>query len=225
MSAMSKLRNNSSQDQITHMIFDVDGTLVDNLDLIARSVNFAVEEIAGREFSREEVFSRFGPTLEQVVEEIVPDKNVKDAIKRYHAHYRKYFHQYARVYTGIPALISGLRSVGIRVGVCTGSDARMTQTTLEETDLREMFSVVVTADDVIELKPNPEGLTRTMQLMLANPDHTVYLGDAVRDIEASRRAGIKSAAALWGFGDLNELMAHRPDFAFRNPFYALDQLT
>jgi len=218
-------RINSSNGRIEYVIFDVDGTLVDNMELIVRSFNYAVGEVVGRSFSREEVYSRFGPTLEQMIHQTVPDKNAKQAVQRYHSHYRKYFHQYARVYVGIPELISGLENADIDVSVCTASDARMTKTTLDETGLRDQFSVIVTADDVIELKPNPEGLIRAIRLMLADVDRTVYLGDTIRDIEASTRAGIKSAAALWGFGDDYELRRHKPDFAFTDPSDALSQLT
>jgi pyrophosphatase PpaX len=222
---MPKTRNYSSQREVLHVIFDVDGTLVDNLDLIVKSFNFSVANIVGREYSREEVYSRFGPTLEQMVEDVVPADRAKDAVRRYHAYYGGHFHQYAHAYGGVTELVSGLRGSGINVSVCTASDARMTKTSLEESGLQEMFSVVVTADDVTELKPSPEGLIRAIRLMSANPDATVYLGDAVRDIEASRRAGIMSAAALWGFGNGNELKAHRPDFVFRNPADALEQFT
>ncbi len=219
------LKVNHSNHRIEHVIFDVDGTLLDNMELIVRSFNYAVADVVGRSFSREEVYSRFGPTLEQIIQQTVLGKNAEQAVQRYHSYYRKYFHQYARVYDEIPELIFGLQSAGVDVSVCTASDARMTKTTLDETGLRGQFSVIVTADDVTELKPNPEGLIRAVRLMSAAVDRTVYLGDAVRDIEASNRAGIKSAAALWGFGDDDELRMHRPDFAFTDPSDALSQWT
>ena len=101
----------------------------------------------------------------------------------------------------------------------------MTKTTLEESGLRDKFSVVVTADEVRRPKPDPEGLIRATTLMGANRDQTIYVGDAVRDIEAAKRAGIRSAAALWGFAKGNDLKAHHPDFAFKNPREALDYLS
>jgi len=207
------------------VIFDVDGTLVDNLELIVRSFNYAVEDLVSRSFSQKEVYARFGPTLEQMIEEIVSERNVDDAVQRYHAHYRKHFHQYARVYPGIPSLISGLRNICMNVGIYTGSDARMTKTTLDESGLRAAFSVIVTADDVREPKPDPEGLIKAMFMLQAKPEHTLYLGDAVRDVEASKRAGAISAAALWGFGDEKKLRAVHPNYAFSDAAEVLDQLS
>jgi HAD superfamily hydrolase (TIGR01509 family) len=199
----------------------MDGTLVDNLELIVRSFNHAVAELVGREFSRQEVFSRFGPTLEEIVEDTVPVDCCRSAVARYHAHYRKFFHKYAHVYPGITELITGLKQVDIAVSVCTGSDQRMTQTTLEESGLQRMFSAVVTADDVREQKPDPGGLILTMRLVNAPAARTICLGDAPRDIEASKRAGIISAAVLWGFGKEETLRAQEPDYVFGSPFDAL----
>src|SRR5208337_4049515 len=221
---MTKSEKHIERHQVAYVIFDVDGTLVNNLDLIVKSFNFAVGDIVGRKFSRKEVYSRFGPTLEDMIEEIVPTTEAKDAIQRYHSFYKKYFHRYARIYPSIEELVAGLVNARISVSVCTGADATMTSTTLAKSDLREKFSVVITADDVNRPKPDPEGLIRATTLMGAKPDQTIYVGDAVRDIEAARRAGVRSAAALWGFTKSDDLKAHHPDLAFNHPREALDYL-
>jgi len=210
--------------EIRHVIFDVDGTLVENMELIVRSVNFAVKGLVGKEFSRDELYASFGPTLEQIIADLVPPGERDKAVQRYHAYYREHFHELASVYEGIPALITRLRSEGIGMGLYTGSDGRMTKTTLELAGLQELFPIVVTADDVREGKPDPEGLIRVLELMRTTRDGALYLGDAVRDIQAAKRASIWSAAALWGFGDPAALRNSGPDFVFENPLDALHEL-
>lgn len=210
---------------VSHVIFDMDGTLVDNLELIVRSFNYAVTKFVGREFSKGEVFARFGPTLEKMVAGAVPKEDSKRAIARYHEHYREFFHKYARTYPGIIELITALRRANLITSVCTGSDRTMTQTTLGLSGLQNMFSAIVTADDVREEKPNPEGLILTMHLVNAPAAQTIYIGDAARDIEASKRAGIASAAVLWGVGKEAALRAQEPDYVFDSPLDALRQLT
>ena len=210
---------------MSHVIFDMDGTLVDNLELIVKSFNYAVARFVGREFSKAEVYARFGPTLERMVADTAPKKDRTAAIARYHEHYREFFHEYARAYPGITELITALRRAKIITSVCTGSDRRMTHTTLEQLGLKSLFAAVVTADDVREEKPDPAGLVLTMELAKTPPTQTIYLGDAARDIEASKRAGIASAAVLWGFGKEATLRAQAPDYVFDSPFDALRQLT
>ena len=100
----------------------------------------------------------------------------------------------------------------------------MTNTTLELTGLRQRFPVVVTADDVRRGKPDPEGLIRVLDLMHATRDGALYLGDALRDIQAAKRASIWSAAALWGFGEPTALKNSGPDFAFEKPLDVIQLL-
>jgi phosphoglycolate phosphatase-like HAD superfamily hydrolase len=57
--------------------------------------------------------------------------------------------------------------------------------------------------------------------MRADTVSTISLGDSARDIVASRRAGVRSAAALWGFGGEDKLKAAMPDYAFKTPSEAL----
>jgi HAD superfamily hydrolase (TIGR01549 family) len=210
--------------EISHVIFDVDGTLVENMKLIVRSVNFAVKNLGGKEFSRDELYARFGPTLEQIIADLVPSGERDNAVQRYHAYYREHFHELASVYEGIPALITRLKSEGIEMALYTGSDGRMTKTTLELTGLQGLFPITVTADDVREQKPDPEGLIRVLDLMRATREGALYLGDAVRDVQAAKRASLRSAAALWGFGDPTALRNSEPDFLFDKPVDALQEL-
>jgi HAD superfamily hydrolase (TIGR01549 family) len=213
------------QRRISYVIFDLDGTLVENLELIVRALNYAVKEFSGKKFSRAEVYPLFGPTLEQIVRELVPETKSEVAVQRYHAYYRDHFQELGRVYNGIPDLINRLQDMKLGIAICTGSDARMTKSTLELSLLQDIFQIVVTADNVKRAKPDPEGLVRALDLMHGHAKQAVYLGDSVRDIEASKRAGIGSAAALWGFGNPTDLVNSRPDFAFRDPSDALRQLT
>ena len=209
---------------LSHMIFDMDGTLVENMELIIRSVNFAVKDIVGKEFNRKELYSYFGPTLEQIIIELVPSGEAENAVRNYHAYYREHFKELAKVHEGIHALLRYLKDAGIETAIYTGSDARMTKTTLELTGLQDQFPVVVTADDVKKQKPDPEGLIRTIDLMHGKPETALYLGDAVRDVTAAKSASMLSAAALWGFADPARLRGSDPDFVFESPLDALRQL-
>lgn len=203
--------------KVKFVIFDVDGTLVDNLSLIVDSFNLAIANFAGRRFSIEEAYARFGPTLEEMIAGFVPANELANAIERYYGHYQAAFKSSARIYPGIPELVKSLQNAGVRTGACTGSSRRMAEITLEQSDLDQMFRVVTTADEVRYAKPDPESIVLTMQRMRADAGLTISLGDSARDIVASRKAGIRSAAALWGFGDESQLLSLHPDFAFRSP--------
>jgi len=207
----------TSLERIACLVFDVGGTLVDNLDLIVDSLNWAVAEHAGKRFTNEEAYARFGPTLEQMIAEFVPSDKLWEAIEDYHDHYEKCFSTMARPYPGIRELLETMIESEVKTPICTGSSKRITQARLECSGLKHLFSTIVSADDVVQQKPDPQGVILAMRLAEADPVHTVFLGDSVRDIEASRRAGIRSAAALWGFGDENQLRSAAPDYTFKEP--------
>ena len=126
-----------------------------------------------------------------MVAAIVPKEDDKRAIARYHKHYREFFHEYARTYPGIIELITALRRAN--TSICTGSDRKMTDTTLEKSGLRTMFSTVVTADDATREKLDRFDFDSSTQ-----PTQTIYIGNAARDIKGSKKTGIASAAVLWG---------------------------
>jgi pyrophosphatase PpaX len=218
---MSSASTNVPGRSFSYAVLDVDGTLVDNLDLIVESFNLAVSEFSGKRFTNAEAYARFGPTLEEMISEIVPAEQLNEAVERYYEHYQSHFDATARPYPGIPALLNAMEKAGVRMSACTGSSLRMTRITLGRSGLEGRFSAIVTADDVASPKPDPEGILLAVGLMQADPVHTISLGDSVRDIEASRTARVKSAAVLWGFGDRARLRAAKPDYVFQSPSEAI----
>jgi HAD superfamily hydrolase (TIGR01509 family) len=203
--------------RFSYAILDVDGTLVDNLDLIVDSFNVAVSDYAGKKFTNAEAYARFGPTLEKMIADIVPSRKLEDAIERYYEHYERHFDAMARPYPGVENLLDAMEKAGLRVSACTGSSLRMTEITLGRSRLRNAFSTIITADDVTSPKPDPEGILLAVRRMRADTVSTISLGDSARDIVASRRAGVRSAAALWGFGGEDKLKAAMPHYAFKTP--------
>ena len=198
-----------------YVIFDMDGTLVDTFELIADSYDFAVGTLPNKQLSGRRVSSTQGRTLEEALAEWVPLSDVPQAFERFHNYFERNFN--ASAFPGIRALLVGLRRRGVELAIFTGQTRKATQITLQNTELVSFFSKIVTADDVTEPKPSPEGLKLVLEGIRADPDRAVYVGDDPDDINASRRAGVKTAAALWGSIRREELLALQPDFTFGQP--------
>lgn len=218
------MRRTSSALTFAYVIFDTDGTLVDTLELIVASYNYAVAELLGKKFGTAEVSGLFGPTMEKILAKIVPSKYLKAAVARYHEYYQLHFRDHARIYPGIHELLSALHRTGKKLAVFTGAGEQAAKVTLEQAGLSGFFSTVVTGDDVSQPKPDPHGLILAMRAIGASADQTIYIGDTREDVEASRSAGIRSAVALWGSGDSSRLRALKSDFIFRDPSEALEVL-
>ena len=199
------------------MIFDTDGTLVEDLDLIVAAYNYAVSEYLGREFGLEEVSALFGPPMSKIVAKVVAPELLDSAVNKYHEYYSIHFHEQAKAYPGVCKMLTSLKEADYRLGVLTGAGREAAKITLEKSGLSQFFDSIVTGDDVTHPKPDPEGLGLVINLMKASPERTVCIGDSPLDIQASRRFGIRSGAALWASQNTEEIRALNPDFIFNRP--------
>lgn len=205
------------------VIFDMDGTLVDSLRLIVESFNHASHEFVKKPLSIEEAQCIPIGSLEEQLANYVPRDFVPEAVERYHDYYVQHFDDKDIVYPGIRTLLTTLHEGGVKLAVYTGADKQSAHHTLSRSRLSCFFESVVTGNDVIRPKPDPEGLAITMKAIEAYPAQTVYLGDHPNDVKASRATGIKSAAACWGSKHLSELKSLNPEFCFSRPCDAIGQ--
>jgi HAD superfamily hydrolase (TIGR01509 family) len=206
-----------AQDDIRCLIFDSDGTLVDTLDLIVAAYNYAVEPVFGKTFSEAQVSALFGPPMRRILANVLRPSAVNDAVNRYHAFYRQHFHDHVRVYPGILEVLTAIQKSGRKLGVLTGAGRVAAEVTLQYAQLSEFFQTLVTGDDVTHPKPDPQGLRMAISQIGEIPEKTVYVGDNVVDLEAAKRAGARSAAALWGSRHRDELTMWRPNYILREP--------
>jgi pyrophosphatase PpaX len=203
------------------IIFDMDGTLVNSFRLIVESFNRAGDGFMKKPLTIEEAQSIPGGSLEEQLANYVPRNLVPEAVERYHDHYVEHFDDEDIVYPGIRTLLTTLHDRGVKLAVYTGADKESAYYTLSCSRLSRFFQTIVTGNDVIRPKPDPEGLAITMKAIDAHPAQTVYLGDHPNDVKASRATGIKSAAACWGSKHLHELESLNPEFSFNDPIDAL----
>ena len=199
------------------VIFDMDGTLVDTFTLILASYGYAVAGCFSTQLKAPDLPSLSGYTLKDALAKSVPSDQIEMASDRYHEYFARRFARRTRTYPGIRKLLISLRQAGVMLGVFTGASRKSAQTALQLSGLDPFFHSIVTADDVSQPKPDPEGLHKAMNQLGASDDQTIYVGDDPDDIVASRRAGINAAAALWGSRKRDQLEALRPDFLLNDP--------
>jgi phosphoglycolate phosphatase/pyrophosphatase PpaX len=92
----------------------------------------------------------------------------------------------------------------------------MMEYTLNPFKLSEFFEVRITADDVRNSKPDPEGINLALTRIKADPRESMYVGDSPADVIAGRRAGVLTGAALWSPENRGDPTMEHPDFEFRS---------
>lgn len=199
------------------LVFDVDGTLVDTIDLIVESFNHAFETLTGRKRDREEIISLFGPTEENLLRRLFPARS-EEAISLFHSHYRSRHRELVQVFPGIRKLLASLTGRKILLAALTNKGRRSTIVTLEETGLAPFFKAVITGDDAPAPKPDPRGLLLALEHLNADPAESAFIGDAPVDLECARRAGTAAYLVAWGKVYPEETLARLgPDRLFHHP--------
>jgi len=105
----------------------------------------------------------------------------------------------ARPYPGITELLVELEQRNISWGIATNKPRYLTEPLLQCLDIRPPPGSVVCPDDVSERKPHPESLFLNCRELHCEPAQAIYVGDHLRDIEAGKRAGMHTIAAVYGY--------------------------
>ena len=103
------------------------------------------------------------------------------------------------LFDGIAALLDHLDDASRVWGVVTNKPAHLTEAILEKLALAERSVCTISGDTLATRKPDPAQLLHACQLAGVTTDECIYVGDAERDIEAGRRAGIATVAAGYGY--------------------------
>jgi phosphoglycolate phosphatase len=116
-------------------------------------------------------------------------------------HYEREICVDTRLFPGMDGLLAGIEARKMRWGIVTNKSTRLTRILVRALGLEARAACVVCGDTTPHLKPNPASLLHAArELSLAPPD-CLYLGDDLRDIQAARAAGMRSAAVEWGYGE------------------------
>ncbi|MEM6581544.1 MAG: HAD-IA family hydrolase [Pseudomonadota bacterium] len=105
----------------------------------------------------------------------------------------------ARPYEGISELLEELETMGIAWGIATNKPRYLTEALLQHLAIEPAPGSVVCPEDVKARKPDPESLFRNCHELNTQPQQSIFVGDHMRDIEAGRRAGMHTIAALYGY--------------------------
>ena len=104
-----------------------------------------------------------------------------------------------RPFQGMDTVIDTLDQQHIRWGIVTNKPGYLTEPLLATLNLSQRCACIISGDTLPQRKPDPEPLLHACRLAGGSPKYSIYVGDAERDIEAGRRAGMKTLAAMYGY--------------------------
>ena len=197
------------------VLFDLDGTLLDSIELILASYRHTFAAF-GRSALPEEHWRRgIGRPLEATFGEVADSLAERDAmILAYREHNIAHHEAMAAPYPGARDAVLALRDAGVRLGLVTSKRRIGAERGLRLLRLDGTFHVVIGADDTERHKPDPEPVLLAMSRLGCDAPEVLFVGDSTHDLNAGRRAGVATAAATWGPFPLPELTACEPTHSF-----------
>jgi pyrophosphatase PpaX len=192
------------------VIFDLDGTLADTIDLIVASYNHAYVTVTGRPRAESELRALIGrPLLETFA---ARDPEVADELQRAYTDWNlANTERLIKRYAGVPELLEELSSAGVRLGVVTSKRRGTARLALRGVGIEDSVRLLAGLEDTDRHKPDPEPLLLGARSLGTPPEDCVYVGDAVVDVRAARAARMAAVAVTWGAGDEDGLVAAGPD--------------
>ena len=194
-------------------IFDLDGTLLDTLDDLAASVNYALRTHGMPEHSMDDVRRFVGNGVRLLMERAVPrgaaNPDFEAAFATFRQHYMEHSLDTTRPYEGILDTLEKLKERGCRLAVVSNKMMAATQELIRHF-FPDTIEVAIGEHEAegIRKKPAPDTVFAALRQLGVGKENAVYIGDSDVDIQTASNAGLPCISVLWGFRDRDFLLKH-----------------
>ena len=215
--------------QVRAVLFDLDGTLIDSApDLAAAADTLRVESgLPSLPLSAYRAHVGSGARgMLRVAFDVGPEDALFDGYK--HAFFKAYeacLTARTEAFDGVQAMLERIVAAGIVWGVVTNKAERFSLPLTAAMPIFKSASAIVSGDTTPHAKPHPAPLLEAARRMGVAPEHCVYMGDDLRDIQAGKAAGMQTVAARYGYlGPQADVAAWNADAEIHSPMDLLKLL-
>ncbi|MGA4670228.1 HAD family hydrolase [Propionibacteriaceae bacterium Y1923] len=199
--------------EVEAIIWDFDGALVDSLPGIAHGVGETITAMGQPARTPEEIRGMLGGGARQIFTMLFGESHpdlVEPALAHFHEHYPRLSTHGVTAYPGVPEALAQLARTK-KLAIVTAKMRAATFAVLDKLGLAQYFDLVVSADDVTRMKPDPEGINKVLEELGVAPERAVFIGDMKTDVAAGRAAGVHAVGVTWGYGARADLVLAEPD--------------
>lgn len=209
------------------VIFDLDGTLLNTLEDLADSTNYAMRAFGLKERSINEVRNFVGNgvdvLIERAVEGAIPKEQELECLDVFKQHYSKNMDNKTKPYDGIMNVIKELLKRGYHIAIVSNKfDAAVKGLNVDY--FEGLFPVAIGASDTVAKKPEPDSVIKALQELHSDKERAVYVGDSDVDIMTARNSGLPCISVTWGFRDEELQRSMGTDYIIHKPEELLDVL-
>ena len=203
------------------VIFDVDGTLVDSVDLHAQAWHEAFLRF-GYDIPVEKIRSQIGKGGDKLMPVFLPEKDLEEKgkeIEKFRGElFQREYMSRVRSFPKVRELFLKIRSEGQKVALASSAKKDEVTAPKRIAQIEDLVSCETSADDIDSSKPDPDVFQAALQcLKCIKPDEAVTVGDTLYDAEAARKAGIRGVGLLCGGFPEEDLRAAGCIAIYRDP--------
>ena len=182
------------------VIFDLDGTLTDSAAGVVASFRHALAAVGAEVPDGDLAVLLVGPPMHHTLSGLGLGARVEEAIAAYRADYTARGWSINAPYDGIEALLSDLRTAGVRLAVATSKAEPVARRILDHFDLARHFDVIAGASPDGARAAKADVLAHALAQLGPVPERVLMVGDRAHDVEGAARHGIETVVVGWGYG-------------------------
>lgn len=182
------------------VLFDLDGTLADTDKLIIETMYYLYDKYRdGIRTPLEQIYYFSGPPIKETLEKEFPNMDSDKLTQEFADISLPFYEKYVTLFPHALETLNYLKNQGIKLGIVTSKSHNNTLHCLKVLNLLDLIPNFVAADDVKNIKPDPEGIFFLMNYFsIKNKEKVLYIGDNKSDYLAAKNAGIDVALVTWG---------------------------
>lgn len=191
------------------VVFDLDGTLLNTLEDLAASVNYALRSNHYPERSQKEVRSYLGNGIRFLMRKAAPEAISEEQFEKTFCDFKSYYMEHCMdstcPYDGVLELMAELKDMGYTMAIVSNK-LQPAVTELNEKFFSKYVSVAIGESAEVHRKPAPDSVFKALEMMGAKAEDAVYIGDSEVDMQTAQNASLPCISVLWGFRDKDFLM-------------------
>lgn len=203
-------------------IFDMDGTLLNTLEDLMISTNYALSQFNYPIHTIEEIRFFVGNGVAKLIERAIPEglnnPNYEKCLEIFKEHYAKNMYNHTSAYKGIPELLKKLKDRGIKTAVVSNKfDLAVKE--LSKKYFGDLIDIAIGENEQagIKKKPAPDTVFEVLNLMDLKSEDAIYIGDSDVDILTAKNSNMPCISVIWGFRDKEFLIKNNATIIVDNP--------
>ena len=190
--------------KINTVVFDMDGTVLNTIDDLATSVNYAMEKFGFPQRTVEDYRRAVGNGIRRAIELTVPEGTSQEVIDEmvpvFKEHYDEHCLDKTRPYDGIIELMKELKKRGYKMAIVSNKiDSAVKE--LNQRFFSEAIEVAIGEKPGVNRKPAPDMVWDALKELGSTQEESIYIGDSEVDFATANNSNLPCISVLWGFRD------------------------